>query len=145
MWQMAGIVMTMFGTLILCTVVVYEGIRRLVQLRKARLSREYELERQVKELTERIRQLEATTSEAVELILSFRLSSADSSVARLLRHMEQRAEALHLELGILALQANAFIELDAEDVRKNVAEHAQRIIAEDARSCGAPLSSCSPY
>lgn len=132
MWQMAGIVMTMFGTLILCTVAVYEGIRRLVQLRKARLSREYELERQVKELTERIRQLEATTSEAVELILSFRLSSADSSVARLLRHMEQRAEALHLKLGILALQANAFIELDAEDVRTQVAEHAKRIMEEQS-------------
>jgi type II secretory pathway component PulM len=130
---MAGIVMVMFGTLILCVVVVYVGIRRQVQLRKAELSREYKLEQQVKELTERIRQLEgATTSEAVALISSFRLSGAGSSVARLLRHMEQRADALHFELGNLALQANAFIDLDAEDVRKNVEEHAKRIIAEEA-------------
>ena len=42
--------------------------------------------------------------------------------------MEQRAEALHFELGLLALQANAFIECDAEDVRKSVEEHAQRIM-----------------
>jgi hypothetical protein len=44
--------------------------------------------------------------------------------------MEQRAEALRLELGLVALQANAFIEHDAEDVRKNVEEHAKRIMAE---------------
>ena len=129
---MDPVIVLFWGLAILGVVGVYRilrAVRRLVQLRKARLSREYKLERQVKELTERIRQLEgATTSEAVGLILSFRISSAGSSVARLIRHMEQRAEALHFELGLLALQANAFIEWDAEDVRKNVEEHAQRIM-----------------
>ena len=133
-WQMNPVIVMLWGLAILGAVGVYfilRGIRRLVQLRKARLSREYELERQVKELTERLRQLEgATTIEAVELISSFRLPGAGSSVARLLRHMEQRAEALRLELGLVALQANGFIEHDAEDVRKNVEEHAKRIMAE---------------
>ncbi len=131
---MAGIVMMFLGIVVLGAVgvyVIFREIRRLVQLRRARLSRVYQLERQVKGLIGRIRQLEgATTSEAVRLISSYRLSSADSSVARLLRHMEQRAEALHLELGFLALQANAFIECDVEDVRKNVEEHAKRIVAQ---------------
>lgn len=130
--------MMLFGTAIFVVLGAYlivREIRRLVQLRKARLSRMYKLEQQVKELTERTRQLELegpTTSEAVALISSFRLSGAGSSVARMLRHMEQRADALHFELGLLALQANAFIDLDAEDVRKNVEEHAKRIIAEEA-------------
>ena len=74
-----------------------------------------------------------TTSEAVRLISSFRLSSTDSSVARLIRHMEQRAEALHFELGLLALRTNAFIECDVEDVRNNVEEHAKRIMAEETQ------------
>ena len=47
--------------------------------------------------------------------------------------MEQRAEALHLELGLLALRTNAFIECDVEDVRKNVEEHAKRIVAEETQ------------
>ena len=123
---------------------IFRDIRRLVQLRRARLSRVYQLERQVKELIGRIRQLEVTTSSeawqlanspalAVRLISSYRLSSADSSVARLLLHMEQRAEALHFEVGFLALQANAFIECDVEDVRNNVEEHAKRIMAEETQ------------
>lgn len=57
---------------------------------------------------------------------------SDSTVARLLRHMQQRDEALRLELGFLLLQAEAFIERDAEDVRKSVAEHAQRVMAGSA-------------
>lgn len=144
---MAGVVMMFLGIVVLGAVgvyVIFREIRRLVQLRRARLSRVYQLERQVKGLIGRIRQLEGTTtrgspaafdasSEAVRLISSYRLSSADSSVARLLRHMEQRAEALHLELGFLALQANAFIECDVEDVRKNVEEHAKRIVAEETQ------------
>lgn len=140
---MAGVVMMFLGIVVLGAVgvyVIFREIRTLVQLRRARLSRVYQLERQVKGLIGRIRQLEGTTTsdalwadEAVRLISSYRLSSADSSVARLLRHMEQRAEALHLELGFLALQANAFIECDVEDVRKNVEEHAKRIVAEETQ------------
>ena len=144
---MAGIVMMFLGIVVLGAVgvyVIFREIRRLVQLRRARLSRVYQLERQVKELIGRIRQLEVTTtseavrlasypSEAVRLISSYRLSSADSSVARLLLHMEQRSEALHLEVGSLALQANAFIECDVEDVRNNVEEHAKRIMAEETQ------------
>ena len=57
-WQTTGIVVMLFGIAILRTLGVYlilREIRRLVELRKARLSRVHQLERPVKELTERIR------------------------------------------------------------------------------------------
>ena len=78
-WQMNPVIVLFWGLAILGAVGVYvilRAIRRLVELRKARVFRVHQLERQVKELTERIRPLEgAATSEAVELILSFRLST----------------------------------------------------------------------
>ena len=58
---MAGIVMMLLGIVILGAVGVYvivRDIRRLVELRRARLTRVNQLERQVKELIERVRQLE---------------------------------------------------------------------------------------
>ena len=51
---MAGIVMMFLGIVVLGAVgvyVIFREIRRLVQLRRARLSRVYQLERQVKSLS----------------------------------------------------------------------------------------------